>query len=146
MTLMLRDSSWAGWGGSGTASERGAGGGFTLVEVLVGGLILAVGAVAICGLSRHCLQNNVRGQYYEQAYRLLDECLDRVAALGIDIFQGEKQIEGESAQGQRNYRYVVRIEPSEQNGLYEATATVTWQESRQDYEVSTATLIYVETP
>ena len=116
--------------------------GFTLIEVLVAGLILAVGAVVICGLSRRCLRNCQRGYRYEQAYRLLDECLDRTAALGVSRLAVQKTVQGRFPQRYPGYQFVVKIEPTEDDDLFEVTATVNWEDSASGYEVSAATLLY----
>lgn len=116
--------------------------GFTLVEALVGALILAVGAVVICGLSRRCIENNVRAGRYEQAYRLLDECLDRVAALAPAELAQRRSIDGDFGSRHVGYRFAVLIEPTESSNLYRATAKVFWQQEDTGYEIEATTLIY----
>ena len=116
--------------------------GFTLVEALVGSLILAVGAVVICGLSRRCIENNVRASRYEQAYRLLDECLDRVAALAPAEMAQRRSIDGDFGDRHVGYRYAVLIEPAESSGLYRVTAKVFWQQQDMGYEIEATTLMY----
>ena len=121
--------------------------GFTMIEALLSSLILAVGAVVICGLSQRCTVNNVRGWEYEQAYRLLDECLD-AAADGQDQPVSEmNSIEGNFGDRYPNFRYQINFKPTTGRkltavDLYEVTGIVHWDVGRQEYQVQATTLIY----
>jgi len=121
--------------------------GFTMIEALLSSLILAVGAVVICGLSQRCTVNNVRGWEYEQAYRLLDECLDAVAD-GQDQHVSEvNNIEGNFGDRYPNFRYQINVKPTTSRkmaaaDLYEVTGIVHWDVGGQEYQVQATTLIY----
>ena len=116
--------------------------GFTLIEALLSSLILAVGAMVICGLSQSCLRNTLRGWEYEQGYRLIDECLDIVAAGEAGELAGKEIIEGDFGQRYPNYTYALKIKPEGSENLYEVTAIVRWEVGPQQYEVEATTLIY----
>jgi Tfp pilus assembly protein PilV len=121
--------------------------GFTMIEALLSSLILAVGAVVICGLSRRCTVNNVRGWEYEQAYRLLDECLDTVAGGQGRPVSAANSIEGNFGDRYPNFRYQVNVKPTTRGNLaavdlYEVTGIVDWDVGTQEYQVQATTLIY----
>jgi prepilin-type N-terminal cleavage/methylation domain-containing protein len=116
--------------------------GFTLVEALVGSLILAVAAVVVCGLSHRCMVNNKRGMEYEQAYRLVDECLDRVTATGLEELIQKRNMSGNFGERYPNYRYLLEIEQTEARDLWQVTATVIWKVSDDEYKVEATTLLY----
>ncbi len=116
--------------------------GFTLVEALVGSLILAIGAVVICGLSYRCMINNKRGLEYEQACRLLDECLDTVAASRFEELIRTKRIEDDFGDRHPNYSFVLESTEVENSQLHRVTATVTWTVGKEEYQVQTETLMY----
>ena len=117
-------------------------GGFTLIEALLSSLILAVGAVVVCGLSRHCLQNTVRGLEYEQGYRLLDECLDKVLVDGVGKLAHQETIYGDFGSRYERYKYEVKIEPTDAVDLYRVTAFVGWDVAGQEYQLQAMTLMY----
>lgn len=121
--------------------------GFTMIEALLSSLILAVGAVVICGLSRRCTVNNVRGWEYEQAYRLLDECLDTVASGQDQPVSAANSIEGNFGDRYPNFRYQINVKPTTRGNLaavdlYEVTGIVDWDVGTQEYQVQATTLIY----
>jgi prepilin-type N-terminal cleavage/methylation domain-containing protein len=116
--------------------------GFTLVEALVGSLILAIGAVVICGLSYRCMINNKRGIEYEQACRLLDECLDTVAAGRLEELIRTKRIEDDFGDRHPNYSFVLEATQVEDSQLQRVKATVRWMVGKEQYQVQATTLIY----
>ncbi len=118
-----------------------------MIEALLSSLILAVGAVVICGLSQRCTVNNVRGWEYEQAYRLLDECLDTVASGQDQPVSAANSIEGNFGDRYPNFRYQIDVKPTTRAnlaavGLYEVTGIVDWDVGGQKYQVQATTLIY----
>jgi hypothetical protein len=115
--------------------------GFTLIEALAGSLIFAIGAVVICGLSHRCVVNNVRGQEYEQAYRLLDECLDQASCDLHTLIEKEKK-EGDFPLLQPPYQYSLVAEPADIAKVYWVTAEVFWFVADQKYSVKADTLLY----
>ena len=126
-------------GGTGVIMRKN---GFTLIEALVGSLILAIGAVVICGLSYRCMINNKRGVEYEQACRLLDECLDTAAAGSLEELIRTKRIEGDFGERHPNFKYILEAVEVENRQLHRVTATVKWTVGREEYQVQTTTLLY----
>ena len=120
----------------------GGKGGFTLIEALAASLILAVGAVIICGLCHRCMVNNKRGMEYEQAYRLIDECLDRVSAVGLEELIRKGSLSGDFGGRYPSYRYQLEIAPAGSMALWQVTAAVSWDVSGDEYEVKATTLLY----
>ncbi len=135
-------------GGGGKAYHGGmfksrSTGGFTLVEALASCLLLAVGAVVVCGLSRRCLVNSREGMEYEQAYRLVDECLDRVAAMGLAGYKQQTKVRGDFGERYEGYRYKVEVKEREGGvNLWEVRATVVWGAEEAEKQVSAMTLLY----
>ena len=115
-----------------------------MVEALAASLLLAAGAVAICGLSNRCLIHNLRAIEYEQAYRLLDECLDRTVAEGVGTLAGAKTVTGDFSDRYKDYRYEIQVEATELENLYEVKAVVSWRVLDEWYEVSAETMLYGE--
>lgn len=116
--------------------------GFTLVEALAGSLLLAVVAVVVCGLSHRCMVNNRRGMEYEQAYRLADECLERVSATGPRELVHKGSLSGDFGQRYPNYQYQLEIELTESTDLWQVTAAVRWGVDGNEYEIQVTTLLY----
>ena len=121
--------------------HRGRRSGFTLVEALVSSLILAAGVVVIGGLTQRCAHTAVRGLEYEQAYRLLDETLDRVTALGLPA-SDEPIVRGDFGPRHPAYHYQLHITPAQIPDLYDVTAHVQWHAGQHQYQVTAATQIY----
>ena len=118
-------------------------GGFTLVEVLVASVILGAGAAVIWGLTRHCAESNERGAEYEQAYRLLDEVLDRLTVEGVAPNAGAGTIAGGFGRRYPGYQWAAEVEAAERMaGLYKVTATVSWEVLGQRYGEQVTTLVY----
>ena len=117
--------------------------GFALAEVLLGSVILAIGAAVICGLCRKCVVNNLRGIEYEQAARLLDESLDRAAT--DEMLQElivARTVEGDFGQRYPDYSFTLDLEATDQADLYEVTALVAWEVLGKNYQLQATTLIY----
>jgi type IV pilus assembly protein PilV len=58
--------------------------GFTLIEVLVAMLVLAVGLLGLAGLQAHALKNNQSAYYRSQATQLAYDIADRMRANQIE--------------------------------------------------------------
>ncbi len=116
--------------------------GFTLVEILVSSLILAVGAVIVCHLANQCLINTTEGIRYAHGYRLLDEALNKVASGKIRELADLKTIEGDFEPRYPNYRYRIEIVRADQIDLYRVRASVLWKEGSNEYNVQAETLFY----
>ncbi|MFD2231551.1 type IV pilus modification protein PilV [Alkalimarinus sediminis] len=54
--------------------------GFTLIEILIAALILAVGLLGIAGLQMGGLKNNVSAMYRTQAVQFANDIIDRIRA------------------------------------------------------------------
>ena len=108
--------------------------GFALAEVLLGSVILAIGAAVICGLCRKCVVNNLRG---------IDECLDRAATDEmLDELMVARTVEGDFGRRYPDYSYTLDLETTDQADLYEVTALVAWEVLGKNYQMQATTLIY----
>jgi len=116
--------------------------GFTLIEALFGCLILAVGAIVICGLVQQSMFSHTHGQEYELSNCLLNECLDKVTVNDIAELARQETIKGDFGDEYPDYSYVLEIKPEKNRDLYRVAATVTWNRNGLSYQTSVTTLIY----
>ncbi|MCP4343082.1 MAG: hypothetical protein GY799_30450 [Desulfobulbaceae bacterium] len=115
--------------------------GFTLIEAIASCLILATGAMVVCGLARQSIERNQRGIWYEQGHRLLDECLDSAVAKKEDIL-AKREVRGDFDGRYPGYNYILEIEQAQTAGLYLVKAKVTWKIIGQEHSARGETLIY----
>jgi len=116
--------------------------GFTLIEAVLSSLILAVGAVVVCGLAQRYMFSYQHGAEYEIACRLLDECLEKITVPDNNVLAEHKTISGDFGQQYPRYDYLITIEPAETHGLYQVTAQVNWKHAGLMYKVTTSTRIF----
>lgn len=112
--------------------------GFTLIEVLLAGLILAVFGAAMAGMINTGLTQMARAEDFREAARWLDEVLVRVDVIGPAILSEEGPTSG---QLDGKYGWAVQIDPLLDGSLYQVTATVSWQRGQRERSVSAYTLI-----
>jgi uncharacterized protein (DUF58 family) len=104
-------------------------GGFTLVEALAAGIILAVGG-AVVGASLAQTYESLRVAKDEQhAAELLDGVLTRIDLIGPDRLGREGPSEGRCAEDDR-FSWRAQFRPLEIGHLYEVTVTVSWSTPR----------------
>ncbi len=115
--------------------------GFTLVETLLGVVILALGAAVVVGVSQRCLRHTVRGMEYEQGWYLLDEVMDKSAFSSPAQAVGKVQV-GDFGSRYPDYRYEIKVASAGQERLYKVTGVVKWDVQSQLYEVQAETLVY----
>ena len=109
----------------GRRGERLAGG-FTLVEALAAGVILAISAVALGAIAGASVRSLGRAREYQTAAALLDEVLTRVDLVGPARLSTEGTTEGVFAPPRERYSWSVTISPELEGYLYDVSVRVQW--------------------
>ena len=117
--------------------------GFTVVETLVAGVILAAGAVVI-GLSvRQGLRATELAGQYQAAAELLDQVMSKVDLIGPDAMLASGPAAGAFDAPNERFNWEVQVEVTDTTDLYQVTARIDW--SRVDgsqAQVEAQTLMY----
>jgi hypothetical protein len=112
------------------ARPGGARTGFTLIEALCAGLILAVSAVAIATGVAQSVRSLQSGDDYRIAGERLDELLTKVDLVGPSRLEIEGPTEGRFAPPYERFGWALRIASADGGDLYEVTAVVQWRTPR----------------
>jgi len=107
-------------------SRRGARRGFTVIEALAAGIILAGGSTIIALSVRQGLRAIGAARHYEVAAELLDQTLSRVDLIGPDAMLSAGPASGQFGPPYEQYAWTVQIEPLSTSHLYEVTARIDW--------------------
>ncbi|MDA0803224.1 MAG: type II secretion system protein [Planctomycetota bacterium] len=91
--------------------------GFALVEVLVAGIVLAIGMAAIVSIMSQSLANQRRGEFAVAAASILDELLSEVVLMGPDEFGLYRPLNGPCEDPWQDFTYEVAIDGAEAPGL-----------------------------
>ncbi len=99
---------------------------FALVEVLVAGVVLAIGIAVVVSVSSQSLANQRRGEFAVAAAAILDELLGEVLLTGPDEFGAYKPLSGGCEDPWQDFSYEVVLEAPESPMMpYDVTAIVT---------------------
>jgi type II secretory pathway pseudopilin PulG len=114
--------------------------GFTLVETVAATFILGSAVLVLAaGVSRSLVGIRLNRQY-EVAAALIDRQLAVIDYTGIEEFVESGQMEGESEEAGRVYRWEVVTEYEGIDNLYKVDLTVSWVDHRRVYSVSVGTM------
>ena len=104
--------------------------GFTLVEVLVAGVILALSAGALGLTLSQSMQSLALARDYQRAAELLDRTFTKIDMIGPARMYYEGPNEGffEEAQNER-FAWQAKIDTRLEGNLYEVTVQIMWQTS-----------------
>ncbi len=86
-------------------------GGFTLIEALAAGVVLALGASALGLASQQTMRSLQLARNYQQASELLDLTFTKVDAMGPDNFDSEAETEGICKPPYEHFSWKVTISP-----------------------------------
>lgn len=118
-------------------------GGFTLIEALVAGVILAVVGVAVSlGLSQstHSLRTS---REYRRAAQVLDGLMTKIDLIGpARMLEAGMATEGRCAAPNDDCRWAVEIESLAEPDLYELTLRLTWPTPGGERSAKLATRLY----
>ncbi|MCK4850066.1 MAG: prepilin-type N-terminal cleavage/methylation domain-containing protein [Phycisphaerae bacterium] len=107
-------------------SERTAG--FTLVEVLVAGVILALSAGALGLTISQSMRSLALARDYQQAAELLDKTFTKIDLIGPALLHYEGPTEGifDEARHER-FAWQAKIDSRLEGNLYEVTVRILWE-------------------
>ena len=102
-------------------------GGFTLVETLAAGIILALSA-AVLGLSvRQGMRSLAMARDYQQAAELLDETLTKIDLIGPARVLAYGPADGAFAPPNQRFRWSAAIDTSLNQSLYDVAVRISWR-------------------
>ena len=101
--------------------------GFTLVETLVAGIILALSAAALGVIVRQALRSLAIARGYQQAAELLDLALTKIDTIGPTGIQAEGPTEGVFDPPHDQFAWSATVSPMAEGHLYEVTVRITWR-------------------
>jgi len=113
--------------------------GFTLVEALCAGVVLALGATMISTGVSHALASATAARDKRHAAMLLDEVLTRIDVIGPQRLSTQGPTEGRIAD---RFHWRAEIDKVDLGGLYEVEAVVEWDTPRGPRSVSAQTRIH----
>lgn len=104
-------------------------GGFTLVETLAAGMILALAATVLSLAVRQGLQALRTSRDLQQAAELCDRVLTKIDVLGPAMILDEGPTMGEFDPPRERFTWEADIIPMATGDLYDVTVTIRWGEN-----------------
>jgi len=116
-------------------------GGFALLDVLVGGIVLAIAMTTIFGLSSRSLSSQVLGERRQQASMLIDSLLNQVLAVGPRDYSSTFSTSGRADVPFERFQYEITINDEGIGHPYGVSVTVSWYVGSRLYEETVETKI-----
>ena len=116
------------------------GGGFTVVEALAAGMLLALSGVAIGGAVIGAMSSLRLAADVQQAAQRLDQTLTRIDLIGPSRLLEEGPTEATFADDPR-FRWSAEIESRLDGHLYDVTVRITWDTEKGPRSVEAATML-----
>jgi prepilin-type N-terminal cleavage/methylation domain-containing protein len=117
-------------------SEKRASRAFTLIEVIIAGVILAVGAASLLSLTSRALQMQRRGEQKIVAAGLLDELLSTVLVEGPQDYLRMNSMSGTCEEPFQRWEYKMEIDDAVGTDPFRVRATV-YSPNGDTFECST---------
>ena len=102
--------------------------GFTLIEALVAGMILAMSGAALSLGVRQAMKSLALGKDFQRAAELLDRTLTKIDTVGPARVQVEGPIEGAFDPPHDRFGWSTTIEALSEGHLYEVTVRIIWEQ------------------
>jgi type II secretory pathway pseudopilin PulG len=118
--------------------RRHCGAGFTVIEALAAGMLLALAGMAIGRAVVGAMGSLRLSSQLQQAAQLLDQTLTRIDLIGPSRLLEEGPTEGEFDDNP-GFRWSAEIEPRFEGYLYDVTVRVTWDTAEGPRPVEAAT-------
>jgi type II secretory pathway pseudopilin PulG len=115
--------------------------GFSLVEVLIAGMILSGAVLTLGAISTNALSDARLNRHYETAAMLADRQLTLIDYLGIDQFVQSGQTEGVFEEYEPGYQWQVSTEYQGTDDLYQVSITMHWAEGKRPYRITVQTML-----
>jgi type II secretory pathway pseudopilin PulG len=106
--------------------RRASTGGFTLIEMLVAGMILAMAVAVIATAVSHSYGSLADARDERRASTLMDDLLTKVDLIGPNRIATEGPHSGKFDGADERFSWSLDVSNRPQGHLYEITATVTW--------------------
>lgn len=120
-------------------SARRRRGGFTLIECLVTGMILAIFGTALIGGVMQAVAAGRSAEDQRYAAQFLNEAFTRVDYVGPSVLLTEGPMQG---QFNERFQWEAQIEPVELSDLYTVTVTIQWADRGKLKQTQAATQLY----
>ena len=114
--------------------------GFTLVEIIVAGVILCAAVLALGAISTRSMHDTQLNRQYEQAILLVDRQFSVIDYMGIENFIEAGRMEGDFEDVKPAYHWKVGAERGNIGSLYNVNVTVSWVELKRPHNVSADTM------
>ena len=109
--------------------------GFTLIEALAAGMILALVAVATGTALTQSVRSLRLARDYQIAAELLDMTMTRIDLIGADRIYVEGPVQGRFAAPRDDFAWQTEIESMLEGHLYEVAVTVSWSHGNVTHQV-----------
>jgi len=115
--------------------------GFTLIETLVAGMILALAAAVMATALSHSYGSLSDARDERRAATLLNELLTKVDLVGASRIAAEGPHSGNFDGADERFSWSIDVSNRPQGHLYEVTATLTWMNGPQEKSLSMHTYL-----
>jgi len=116
-------------------------GGFTLVETLAAGMILALAATVLSLSVRQSLRSLRLSRDLQQAAGLCDEVLSKIDTLGPAMILDEGPPGGAFAPPHERFEWSAEITPLAEGDLYDVVVTIEWETAMENRSVRMQALL-----
>ena len=117
--------------------------GFALIDVIVGGVMIGIGVVAMITITSRALTSQTEGEQILVASWLADELLNMVLVEGPDEYPKIHDTIGRFEEPFANFEYEVDIQDQGPREPFRVTAYIRWPKMRGMREIAVETLIAI---
>ena len=121
--------------------------GFTLVEVLAAGVILALSASVLSLGVRQSLRSLSKARDYQHAAEMMDRVMTKIELVGAGRIRVDGPTQGRFGAPRDRFEWEARIAPSnDDSDLYEVTVRITWVEPNGHSQYVEAQTLFYDPP
>lgn len=124
-------------------TSRRAPGGFALIDVIVGGVMIGIGVAAMISITSRSLTSQTEGEQLLQASWLADELLNMVLVEGPVEYPKIHDTFGRFEEPFSNFEYEVDIQDQGPRQPFRVIAYIRWPKMRGMREIAVETLIAI---
>ena len=115
--------------------------GFTVVEALAAGTVLALGAAVISAAARQAMTSLQRASDYQRAADLLDQTLTKIDMIGPDRLVTEGPTDGTFQPPNDRFSWQAEIQQRPEGHLYEVSVRISWLTETGSRQVQAQTFL-----